>query len=385
MSGEAAYDPVANPYAPGAGTPPPALAGRDAELETARVALARTLTRRSAQHLLLHGLRGVGKTVLLRAVSSLAEHDGYHVLQVEGDPHGDAVGALVRQSRRILADAQPTPKVRRALQILKSVSVSLGVAEVSVGLEEAGGAGAVAEDLPELFVALAVAVADDGAGVGIVVDEAQVLPLEQLAAVLGALHAGGQRQLPLWGALAGLPNLLGRAAKAKTYAERMFTVAELGPLERSPAIAAVREPAAELGVSFSRPALDAIVVASAGYPYFLQTWAYHTWNVARDDPISKNDVARAGPAVQRALDGGFFAARVARVPESERRYLRALAALGPGPHPSRAVAEGLRSTTPGVGALRDRLITDGVIYSPAYGQVAFALPLLDDYLRRNEI
>ena len=388
MPGEVAYDPVANPYAPGAGTPPPALVGRDAELETARLALARTLTRRSAQHLLLHGLRGVGKTVLLRAVSSLAEHDGYHVLQVEGDPHGDAVGGLVRQSRRILADAQPTPKVRRALQILKSVSVSLGIAEVSVGLEEpmvAGRAGAVAEDLPELLVALAVAVADDGAGVAIVVDEAQVLPLEQLAAVLGALHAAGQRQLPLWGALAGLPNLLGRAAKAKTYAERMFTVAELGPLGRSPAIAAVREPAADLGVSFSGPALDAIVVASAGYPYFLQTWAYHTWNVARDEPISKKDVARASPAVKRALDGGFFAARVARVPESERRYLRVLAALGPGPHPSRAVAEGLGSTTPGVGALRDRLITDGVIYSPAYGQVAFALPLLDDYMRRNEI
>jgi hypothetical protein len=388
MSGELVYDPVANPYAPGAGTPPPALVGRDAELETARVALARTLTHRSAQHLLLHGLRGVGKTVLLRAVSGLAERDGYHVLHVEGDPHGDAVGALVRQSRRILADAQPTPKVRRALQILKSVSVSLGVAEVSVGLEEPAGsgrAGAVAEDLPELLVALAVAVADDGAGVGIVVDEAQVLPLEQLAAVLGALHAAGQRQLPLWGALAGLPNLLGRAAKAKTYAERMFTVAELGPLGRSPATAAVREPAAELGVSFSRPALDAIVLASAGYPYFLQTWAYHTWNVARDDPISKNDVVRAGPAVQRALDDGFFAARVARVPESERRYLRALAALGPGAHPSRAVAEALGSTTPGVGALRDRLITDGVIYSPAYGQVALALPLLDDYLRRSRI
>lgn len=388
MSGEVVYDPVANPYAPGAGTPPPALVGRDAELETAGVALARTLARRSAQHLLLHGLRGVGKTVLLRAVSSLAEHDGYHVLQVEGDPRGDAVGGLVRQSRRILADAQPTPKVRQALQSLKSVSVSLGVAGVSVGLEEptvAGRAGAVAEDLPELLVALAVAVADDGAGVALVVDEAQVLPLEQLAAVLGALHAAGQRQLPLWGALAGLPNLLGRAAKAKTYAERMFTVAELGPLGRAPAIAAVREPAAELGVSFSGPALDAIVVASAGYPYFLQTWAYHTWNVARDDPISRKDVARAGPAVRRALDDGFFAARVARVPESERRYLRALAALGPGPHPSRAVAEGLGSTTPGVGALRDRLITDGVIYSPAYGQVAFALPLLEDYLRRNEI
>lgn len=385
MSGEAVYDPVANPYAPGAGTPPPSLVGRDAELETARVALARTLAGRSAQHLLLHGLRGVGKTVLLRAVSGMSEHAGYHVLQVEGDPHGDAVGALLRQTRRILADARPTAKVRRALQILKSVSVSLGVAGVSVDLESptAAGAGAVAEDLPELLVALAAAVADDGAGVSIMVDEAQVLPLDQLAAVLGALHAGGQRQLPLWGALAGLPNLLGRAAKAKTYAERMFTVAELGPLDRPSAMAAIQDPAAELGVSFSGSALDGIVTASDGYPYFLQTWAYHTWNVAHDDPISRRDLQRAGPAVRRALDDGFFAARIARVPESERRYLRALAALGAGPHPSRAVAKALGSTTPGVGALRDRLITDGVVYSPTYGQVEFALPLLDDYLRRS--
>jgi hypothetical protein len=359
--------------------------GRDAELETARVALARTLAGRSAQHLLLHGLRGVGKTVLLRAVSRMSEHAGYHVLHVEGDPHGDAVGTLLRQSRRILADAKPTAKVRRALQILKSVSVSLGVAGVSVDLESptAPGAGAVAEDLPELLVALAAAVADDGAGVSILVDEAQALPLEQLAAVLGAFHAGGQRQLPLWGALAGLPNLLGRAAKSKTYAERMFTVAELGPLDGPSAMAAVQDPAAELGASFSRSALEGIVAASDGYPYFLQTWAYHTWNVAHDDPISKRDVQRARPAVRRALDDGFFAARIARVPESERRYLRALAALGAGPHPSRAVAEALGSTTPGVGALRDRLITDGVIYSPTYGQVEFALPLLDDYLRRS--
>jgi hypothetical protein len=386
MSGEVAYDPVANPYAPGAGTPPPALVGRDVELETARVALARTLVGRSAQHLLLHGLRGVGKTVLLRAVSGMAEHAGYHVLQVEGDPHSDTVEALLRQSRRILTDAKPTPKVRRAVQMLKSVSLSLGAAGVSVDLDQPAGGGrtgAAAEDLPELLVAVTAAVADSGGGVAVLVDEAQTLPLEQLGAVLGTLHAGGQRELPLWGALAGLPNLLGRATKAKTYAERMFAVAELGPLDRPSAVAAVKDPASELDVSFSVQALDAIVAASAGYPYFLQTWGYHTWNVARHDPISKADVRRAEPTVRRALDDGFFAARVARVPESERRYLRALAALGPGPHTSRAVAEALGTTTPGVGALRDRLIGDGVIYSPAYGQVQFALPLLDGYLRRR--
>jgi hypothetical protein len=344
--------------------------------------LARRQAARSSQHLLLQGLRGVGKTVLLGAVGAMAERAGYQVLRVEGDPRGDAVGSLVRQTRRILDDAAPTPKVRRALQVLKSVSVSLGVADVKVEVERPVGAGAVADDLAELLVELASALSDSG-GVALVVDEAQVLPLEQLAALLGALHAGGQRQLPLWAAMAGLPNLLSRAAKAKTYAERMFTVAELGPLDDQSARTALAQPAADLAVRFSSPALDIMVTRSAGYPYFLQTWGYHTWNVARDDPISTRDVRRAEPVVSRVLDDSFFAARIARVPESERRYLQALATLGSGPHPSRAVAEALGSTTPGVGALRDRLIADGVIYSPAYGQVAFALPLLDQYLQRT--
>ena len=380
MSGEVRYDPVATPYAPGAGTPPPSLVGRDAHLETARVALARMQAARSSQHLLLQGLRGVGKTVLLGAVGAIAERAGYAVLRVEGDLRGDAVGSLVRQTRRILDDVHATPKVRKALKLLKSVSVSLGVADLKVEMERPPPGGASTDDLAELLVEVAWALSDLG-GLALMVDEAQVLPLDQLAALLAALHAGGQRQLPLWAAMAGLPNLLSRAAKAKTYAERMFTVAELGPLDEQSSRNALQQPAAELDVTFSPQALDMIVAQSAGYPYFLQTWGYHTWNVARDEPISKRDVARAESIVGRVLDDSFFAARIARVPESERRYLRALAALGPGAHPSRAVAAALGSTTPGVGALRDRLITDGIIFSPAYGQVRFALPLLDQYLQ----
>lgn len=384
MSGGVTYDPVANPYAPGAGTPPPALVGRDSELETARVALARLQAGRSAQHLLVQGLRGVGKTVLLGAVSALAERSGYTVLQLEGDTKGNAVSSVIRQTQRILQDAQPSPKARRAFQVLKSVSVTLGVADVKVELERRTERDqAAAEDLAELLVALVSAVADDDGGIALIVDEAQALPLPQLGALLAALHAGAQRQLPIWGAMAGLPNLLSRTTKARTYAERMFQVAELGPLAAPSARAALQNPAAELDVTFSAGALKKILDRSAGYPYFLQTWGYHTWNVARDDPISARDVTRAEPGVGRVLDEGFFAARVARVPESERRYLRALASLGPGSHPSGAVAEVLGTTTSGVGALRDRLISDGIIFSPTYGEVSFALPLLDDYLRRT--
>ncbi len=384
MSG-GVYDPVANPYAPGAGTPPPALVGRDAELEIARVALARLLAQRPTQHLLVQGLRGVGKTVLLRAISSMAEHAGYHVLRVEGDPSVEALGPLVRQCRRLLDDAQPTARIRRAVQILKSISIPLGPATVTLQAGERSGRDQgflVSEVFPELLESVAAAFAEGGGGLAVIVDEAQAMPISELAAVLAGVHAATQQQLPVWAALAGLPNLLGRAAKAKTYAERMFSVADLGPLGQAEAMAAVTEPAAELQVSWAAPAIQSVVASSAGYPYFLQVWAYHTWNVARDEPISRRDVTRATATVRRALDDGFFAARVARVPESERRYLRALASLGPGPHPSRAVAEALGTTTPSVGALRDRLIADGVVFSPQYGQVALALPMLDEYLRR---
>src|SRR3954447_12487999 len=271
MSGEARYDPVANPFAPGAGTPPPALVGRDRELQDARVSLDRIRAQRSSQHLLVHGLRGVGKTVLLRALSGIAEQQRFHTVRIEGAPGSDAVAPLVRQTRRLLADLRPTPRVKRALRVLASVSVSLGIAGLRVDAKPqpgVGDSGVLVDDLADLVLAVAAAAGDQDGGLFIAVDEAQALSPIHLGSLLGVLHMAGQEQAPVWSAMAGLPNLLALASRAKTYAERMFTVAELGPLPPAAAAQAITAPAEELSVAFAADAVDRIVGGAAGYPYF---------------------------------------------------------------------------------------------------------------------
>ena len=199
------------------------------------------------------------------------------------------------------------------------------------------------------------------------IDEAHMVDDHDLRRILAGVHRCGQDGLPLWCLLAGLPNLVGEIAKAATYAERMFTVGDLGPLSPAQVVDAVRIPAETIGVTWSDAATEAIVDRSDGFPFFVQIWAYHTWNAAIDDPISLDDVRRAAPAVDHTLDTSFFAARIARIPSSEVAYVQALASLGPGPHRSGDVAEAAGKSTPAVAAFRERLITEGVIYSPRYG------------------
>jgi hypothetical protein len=196
------------------------------------------------------------------------------------------------------------------------------------------------------------------------------------------VHRCNQDGLPLFAALAGLPNLVGVVASASTYAERMFRVTDLGPLSPEQVTQAIVRPAEELGVSWSPEATEAIVDHSDGYPFFVQTWAYHTWNAAHDEPISIADVGRAAVHASQALDSSFFAARTARIPASEISYVQALASLGPGPHRSGDVAAAAGKTTSQVAAFRDRLIREGLIYAPRYGWVEFAIPHFDEYARR---
>ncbi len=239
------------------------------------------------------------------------------------------------------------------------------------------------DSLSDVIIDLAAAAADDDVGVMLAIDEAQLLDRHDLRRVLAGVHRCGQDGLPLFCLLAGLPNLVGDVARAATYAERMFTVAELGPLTPDQVTVAVVEPARELGVEWTEDATEAIVDRSDGFPFFVQTWAYHTWNTAHDDPISAADVARAAPAADQALDAAFFAARIARIPASEVAYVQGLATLGPGPHRSGEVAEAMGMSTSQVGAFRDRLIGEGVIYAPRYGWVEFAIPHFDRYVRRT--
>jgi hypothetical protein len=378
MSGEL-YDPVANPYAPGAGTPPPTLVGRDEVIDIAEVALRRLRSARASQQMLITGLRGVGKTVLLGKLSALAEHVGYRVIRVEALGGDDTIRSFLRQGRRIVEELDGGARLGRVLRSIESVSLT--VAGTGVAIERQ----AVRSDreaLADVVTDLAAVAADEDLGVMVALDEAQMLDRHDLRRLLAGVHRCGQDGLPLYCVLAGLPNLVGEVAKAATYAERMFTVADLGSLTPDQVVRAIVEPANEIGVSWSSEATEKIVDHSDGFPFFVQTWAYHTWNAATDEPISAADVERAGPNARQTLDSSFFAARIARIPASEVAYVQTLASLGAGPHRSGAVAAAAGKSTPQVAAFRDRLIAEGVIYAPRYGWVEFAIPHFDRYVRR---
>jgi len=377
---ESRYDPVANPFAPGAGTPPPALVGRDAVLEASDVALRRLLAGRTSQHQLITGLRGVGKTVLLGTLTRQAQHVGYRTIRVEAMSGDDTLLSFLRQARRILEDFDRSQKVVRALRSIEAVSLTLFGTGATV---ERAAATPDREALADVVTDLAAAAADRDLGVLVAVDEAQLVASGDLRRLLAGVHRCNQDGLPLACVLAGLPNLVGTVAKAATYAERMFTVHDLGPLSPAQVERAVQVPSNEIGVEWDVAATDAIVDLSDGFPFFVQTWAYHTWNVAVDEPISEHDVGLAAPNAHLALDSSFFAARIARIPTSEVNYVRGLASLGPGPHRSGEVADAMGMTTSQVAALRDRLINEGVVYSPRYGWIEFAIPHFDRFVRRT--
>ncbi len=373
------YDPIANPYAPGAGTPPPALVGRNAIIDDASIALQRWKAARTSQHLLVTGLRGVGKTVLLGKLAALGEHAGYRVIRVEALGGDDTLRSFLRQARRIVEELDGGARVGRALRSIESVSLTVVGTGVAV---ERQATTPDREALSDVVTDVVAAAADDGLGIMIALDEAQMLDHHDIRRLLAGVHRCGQDGLPLYAVLAGLPNLVGDVAKAATYAERMFTVADLGPLTPDQVVEAIVTPAEEIGVTWTPDASEAIVDLSDGFPFFVQTWAYHTWNAAIDDPISAADVERAAPNANHALDSSFFAARIARIPASEVAYVQALASLGPGPHRSGDVAAAADKTTPQVAAFRDRLIDEGVIYAPRYGWVEFAIPHFDRYVAR---
>jgi hypothetical protein len=329
--------------------------------------------------MLITGLRGVGKTVLLGKLSALAEHVGYRVIRVEALGGDDTIRSFLRQGRRIVEELDGGARVGRALRSIELVSLT--VAGTGVAIERQ----AVRSDreaLADVVTDLAAVAADEDLGVMVALDEAQMLDRHDLRRLLAGVHRCGQDGLPLYCVLAGLPNLVGEVAKAATYAERMFTVADLGSLTPDQVVRAIVEPANEIGVSWSSEATEKIVDHSDGFPFFVQTWAYHTWNAATDEPISAADVERAGPNARQTLDSSFFAARIARIPASEVAYVQTLASLGAGPHRSGAVAAAAGKSTPQVAAFRDRLIAEGVIYAPRYGWVEFAIPHFDRYVRR---
>jgi hypothetical protein len=335
------------------------------------------------------GLRGAGKTVLLNRFAEIAEQEGLAVGFIEAPESGDFPALLVNRLRKILFaydNERKTAKVLKALRILKTFSLQLpDGSRLSIDVDALAGSadsGNLAEDVTDLLVSAGEAADERSSGLLLAVDEVQFLTGEELAALITAIHRTTQQDLPVMLVGAGLPQLPGLVGKAKSYAERLFEFPMIGSLEREDAIAALRIPVHEREVDYTDQALDAIIERAHGYPYFLQEWGYHTWNAAAGSPIGADLVEEIGPGVIRHLDENFFLIRFDRLTPTEKRYLRAMAGLGPGPHRSGDIAAELGVRVETVAPRRSTLISKGMIYSPAHGDTAFTVPLFDEFLQR---
>ena len=386
-------DEIRNPFSPGAGTPPPELAGRNVLLDRVKILLARVREGRPEKSVLLVGLRGVGKTVLLNELEILAEQAGYKTILVEAHDSKSLSALLAPPLRKLLLSldrmSNVSDKARRGLRVLKGFvnGVKLTVGDLEIGLDieaEAGTAdsGDLEADLPELFIAVAEAAQDRKIPVAILLDEIQYLSAKELSALIMAMHKMAQKRLPLVLIGAGLPVLPGLAGESKSYAERLFDFPELGPLQADDAWHALRDPAQDEGADFTDEALDEIVRLTQGYPYFLQEWGYQSWNHAPHSPIQLADVQRATPRIIERLDANFFRVRFDRLTPREKDYLRALAELGAEPQRSGDIAAVLGVKVQAVAPLRDSLMKKGMIYSPAHGDTAFTVPLFDTFMKR---
>lgn len=386
-------DPIRNPFAPGAGTPPPELAGRTPLLTRAGTALARVRARRPEKSLIIVGLRGVGKTVLLNRLREMASVAGDRTSLIEAHEDKRLPQLLLPELRRLLLELDRLgaldEKVKRGLRVLRSFAsgVKLRYGEVEIGLDldpEPGAAdsGDIEADLPELFRAVGQAAASRGKAVALFLDEVQYLEEREMSALIMALHRIAQESLPVIMLAAGLPQVLGLTGRSKSYAERLFDFPKVGALSASDVVLALREPARSQGADFSDAALESITRLSEGYPFFLQEWGYSAWNVAQGPTIEIADVEAATPRVIEKLDESFFRVRFDRCTPREREYLRAMAELGPDKHRSGDIAELLGVPVTSVGPRRGQLLRKGMIYSPSHGDTAFTVPMFDRFMKR---
>jgi predicted transcriptional regulator len=386
-------DPINNPYAPGAGTPPPELAGRDELRETVRIALERVRAGRPSKSILVIGLRGVGKTVLLDKIREDAAASGMETIRVEAPENRSLPAILAPQLRqsllRLSRNEQAKELAQRALRGLAGFAKALKVKykDIEVGMDfepEPGLAdnGDLEHDMQALFEVVGSAAKKAGTALVMFVDELHYVAEEQLASLVTALHRTAQRSLPVVLVGAGLPQLPGKMGRAKSYAERLFDFPQIGPLPFEAARLAIIKPASDQGVSVNDDALNQIIKETRGYPYFLQEWGKHSWDVATSSPITLADVNQATTSAIAALDESFFRVRFDRLTPLEKKYLRAMSDLGVGPHRSGDIAEKMGRDVTTLGPTRSQLIVKGMIWSPSHGDTAFTVPLFDEFMKR---
>lgn len=387
-------DPVRNPFAPGAGSQPPELAGREEIIGSADTALQRVLIGKPAQSQMFLGLRGVGKTVLLNKVEQIAEEHGYLTSFIEAPEDRKLVDLLYPKVHQVLrklslVEAAKTA-THRALRALRSFAaafkINMGDFEVSVDPEPGvADSGNLEYDITELFLKVGEAAKAAGRGWALLIDEVQYLDTDELAALIVALHRINQKSLPVLLFGAGLPAIAALSGDAKSYAERLFVFPKIDALPANDAANAIRQPIEEEGESINVDLLDRIVALTKGYPYFLQEWGYQVWNASVASPIAMGCIEVAQREALRRLDEGFFKVRIDRLTPKEKEYVIAMARLGSGPYRSADVADQLGEKLTTLGPRRAQIIAKGMIYSPAHGDIAFTVPMFDEYLKRHWI
>jgi hypothetical protein len=388
-------NPVRNPFAPGAGTPPPELSGRRDLIETARIGLERLKIRRSVKGIIIVGLRGVGKTVLLNEFRLMAEARDYLSIAIEAHEDKRLPQLLIPPLRRLLLDLDRlgalSEHTKRALRVFKSfmggMKFKFGEAELALDVDPETGAadnGDLETDLPDLFEAIGKAARDRQRFVVITIDELQYLKETEMSALIMSVHRLAQAQLPIMLFGAGLPQVVALMGRSKSYAERLFEFPRVGALSPADAAEAIAKPIEAEGEAIAPEALTLINDWAQGYPFFLQEWGYQTWNAAPASPIRAADVERATAVAMTRLDESFFRVRFERLTPREKDYVRAMADLPSphGPYRSGDVAAALGVAVQSVAPIRNNLIAKGMIFAPAHGDTDFTVPLFEEYLRR---
>ena len=385
-----------NPYNPGSGAQPMHLAGRDAEIAAFDLLIVRTKRHLQARPLVLSGLRGVGKTVLLRRLKGLADHHGWITIKLEARRGESAqqearkviAAELQSAARKLMPLIQTGDYVRRALSTVSSFTATAGVKGISLGVgldPTRASTGHLEIDLKDLVEDLTTALKKQRSGFAIFIDEMQDLDDELLGALIAAQHHANQEQLPFFVIGAGLPNLPGRLAEIRSYAERAFDYRIIGKLAPDAARDALTQPASSVGQHYSPEALDLMIEASGMYPYFIQEFGSAMWESALKSPFTREDAEAAITLGREKLDAGFFVARWQRATKAERRFLHAMAQDGEGPSSTGDIAARMGKKPTALGPARATLIDKGLIYSPEYGHVAFTVPGMASFIARQEL
>lgn len=385
-------NPADNPFAPGAGTPPPELAGRDDVLNDVRISYIKAAKGLPSRSFMLTGLRGVGKTVLLNKIAQRAEEDGMVVVTSVESPEqerlADLLFPLMGKALRTLSTAalakDTIAKAFRALSnFARGLKVKIDDLEVSLDPEPGvADSGNIEYDLPDMFELIGQAAKKAGKTWLLLIDEVQYLTEKDLSALIVAMHMMSQRALPVVLIGAGLPQVARLAGEAKSYSERLFDWRRIGALSDEATRQAVVIPLQTRNASIEEDALDAVVKGTQGYPFFIQTWAFYMWEQAPEPRMTLADVEKSRDIAIKKLDEGFFQVRFDRLTDKEIEYVKAMAALGNGPYLVSDVRKKSGQSQSATGKQRDSLIKKGMIYAPRFGYVDFTVPLCSEFLKR---